>query len=582
MKRSMIYEFGDFRVDSATLQVFHEGATLAIPPKAVEVLLVLLKKPGETVTRTTLLNTVWPDTVVEEANLSQYVYLLRKALSKGGRNIIVTVARRGYRLVEDVRLISGTQIAEAVARTIVVNPSSEPVLSILPFETLDEGSQAARLGLGIARGVAQRVVRLKGLTVRPVGSEAPSTLALRGSILAWQGRVRVSTELIDTLDGSLRWAETIDENSTDWFTLQDRVADRIALLLAPKLSKDYALQHSSARQNALNLYLKGRFYWHKRNGDDFQKAIQHYNKALALDPTFALAYAGLADCYNLYAYYCPISPRTVGNDAVRCARKAVELDPNLAEGCVSLARALIDNEWDWENAEALFQRAITLNPHYAMAYGWYSCLLVAKGRFTEGMVQMMRANELNPNSLTQNRDFGFFLYASGRAKEAAAHLEDVLEMDRSALITAVYLAAAYEEAGMYDRALQELNRMLAEHPHNMRLLCELGCVLARAGRQEEARAIAQKVRQNSTRQYVCPYDLTMLHAAIGDLDEAFQWLTTCLEVRPWRLVYGQVDPRLAVLRQDPRFTAIARRVRFGKVESREEVTTEEALPTGAF
>ncbi len=573
----MTYEFANFRVDSATLQVFQNESCLSIPPKAVEVLIVLLNNVGETVTRTTLLNTVWPDTVVEDANLSQYIYLLRKALTKDRRSVIITAAGRGYRLVEDVRVTSGVAPHETPIRAISTAQLSEPVLSILPFETLDEDLQAAQLGLGVARSVAQRMVRLRGLVVRPVGSHAPSTLTLRGSILTRQDRVRTATELIDNTDGSLRWAETVDENIVDWFILQDRIADRIALSLAPKLSGEYALQHSSARQNALNLYLKGRFYWHKRTDSDFQKAIQHYNKALAIEPTFALAHAGLADCYNLYAYYCPISPKTVRDKAVQSARRAVELDPNLAESCISLARALVDHEWDWENAEALFRRALTLNSHYALAYSWYACLLVAKGRFTEGMVQMMRASELNPNSLTQNRDFGYFLYMSGRAREAAAHLEDVLEMDPSSLPTAVYLAAACEEAGMYERALQELNRMLAEDPDSSRLLCELGCVLARAGRLNEASAIADRVLQSAGQQYVCPYDLTMLYTAIGDSDSAFHWLNMCLDVRPWRLVYGQVDPRLEPLRKDPRFESIRYIVGFEQTEPPTNQPMKDAL-----
>lgn len=557
------YEFGDFRVDAATLQVFRNGSVLAIPPKAVEVLVVLLNQPGDIVTRATLLNTVWPDTVVEEANLSQYIYLLRKALMvKGGRNTIITVAGRGYRFVEEVRVVSGPRSRSTGQGVVTEARPTTPVLTILPFEMLDKESRAARLGLGVAQSVAQRVVRLRGISVRPVGNQDYSTLTLRGSILVRQGRVRTAAELIDSGDGALRWAETVDENVGDWFSVQDTIADRIALLLAPKLSDEYAMQHGAARQSALSLYLKGRYYWNQRTEHGFQKAIQHYEKAASIDPQFALAYAGLADCYNLMSYYLPVSPRVTGPKAMQAARSAVELDPNLAEGYVSLGRAILENEWNWESAEATFRRALSLNPHYATAYGWYACLLLAENRPTEAMVQMMRAHELDPNSLTLNRDLGFFHYMEGRTREAVTQLEETLEMETTAVLTAIYLASAYASAGSFDKARSVLRQCQKDDPHNARLHCELGCVEAADGHPKRALEIGRQVLRDAETHYVCPFDLAMLYASASDLDSAFQWLRVSLTVRPWRLIYAAVDPRLENLRGDPRFAEILKPLRF--------------------
>lgn len=567
--RAATYEFGPFRVDAESLQAFRHGAALRIPPKAVEILLALLERPGETVQRATLLHSVWPDTVVEETNLSQYIYLLRKVLTVGGRNIIITVPGRGYRLIEEVRVDGGAPFPKTADTAAAEFRSDTPILTILPFETWGQESETSQVGSGVARSIAQRLVRLRGVSVRPVGSNAYATLTLRGSILERQGRVRTLAELIDNADGSLRWAETLYENLDDWFGLQDRIADRISLLLAPEISAGHALQQSAARRGALDLYLKGRFYWYKRSEQGFQKAIPHFEKALAIDSQFSLAYSGLADCYNLMAYYGPVSPRVMGAKALQSARMAVKLDPNLSEGCVSLARALVDNEWDWKSAEVLFRRALTLNPHYSTAYAWYACLLMVRERRTEAMAQMMRAQELHPNSLSLNRDLGFFYYLEGRYADAVAQLEEAMEMDSTAVVTAVYLVDAYLRVENIRKARALLAPLLSKDARNARLLCELGCVEAAAGNSEAALEIAGRVLRNAKKRYVCPFDLTMLYTAAGDFESAFHWLTVSVSIRPWRLIYAQLDPRLEALRADPRFNEILKPLQFPARDSGE-------------
>ena len=554
-----VFEFRDFRVDAVSLHVYRRDALLNLPPKAVELLVQLLARPGETVTKTELLNEIWPDTVVAEANLAQYIYLLRKTLDDPDQpSSIVTLPGRGYRFTEKVSTVEVTAQSPAPRSNLAVPPPTLPVLAVLPFTTLDKLSRAASLGVGVAHALASRLLRLHGISVRAVGSREGATLILKGTVQIRDGRVRVSAELIDALEGSLRWAESVEETQTNCFSVQDTIADRLVWLLGTNLSDEYAELHSAARQRALRLYLKGRFYWYKRNEQAFLKAIQHFEKAIAIEPRYAPAYAGLADCFNLYAYYALVPSRNMGTRALKAARYAIELDPNLAEAYASLGRAVVDNEWDWESGEVLFRRALSLNPHSATARGWYACLLVARGREEEGMLQMMRAHQLDPNSLTINRDLGFIHYLAGRWVEGVAQLEDTLEMDTSAELTITYLAATYEQVGMTEKGLTILKRALRADPDNARLLAELGCLHATAGNLDEAMDIARRLTELARSRYVPPYNMAMLYASIGDADRALHWLSIAKEDRPWRMIYITIDPRFNALRNDPRFALVAR------------------------
>lgn len=554
-----VFEFRDCRVDGASLHVFRNGALLSLPPKAVELLVQLLARSGEIVTKSELLNEIWPDTVVAEANLAQYIYLLRKALDDPGQSSsIVTLPGRGYRFAEKVIAEEVSESAPAPRSEHPVPQPALPILSILPFISLDKPSHAATIGIGIAHALASRILRLHGISVRAVGCQENATLILQGTVQMRDGKVRVSAELIDAAEGSLRWAESVEETQTSGFAVQDMIADRLVWLLGANLSDEYAELHSAARQRALRLYLKGRFYWYKRNEQAFLKAIQHFEKAIAIEPRYAPAYAGLADCYNLYAYYALVPSRNMGVKALKAARYAIELDPNLAEGYASLGRAVVDNEWDWESGEVLFRRALSLNPHSATARGWYACLLVARGRVEEGMLQMMRAHQLDPNSLTINRDLGFIHYLAGRWVEGVSQLEDTLEMDTSAELTVTYLAATYEQIDMTEKGLAILKRALRADPDNARLLAELGCLHATAGNLDEAMDIARRLTERARIHYVPPYSMAMLYASIGDADRALHWLSIAKEDRPWRIIYINTDPRFTSLRNDPRFALVAR------------------------
>src|SRR5581483_5213607 len=411
------------------------GKPVPLPPKAFEVLLALVRRNGATVSKDELLRQIWPDAIVEESNLAQYIFLLRKALGEANREsrYILTVPKIGYRFAADLR---------------------------------------------------------------PV----------------------------------------------------------------PAKSGDTAGLNRSAAWDVQQCYLKGRYFWNQRTEEGFRKSIRYFEQAIEMDPGYARAYVGLADSYNLLAYYTGAAPGETYPKAITAARRALELDPTLAEAHASLALAEVDFKWQWAAAEARYRDAIALKADYAMAHDWYAEYLTTQGRYSEAMAEIQRALELDPYSLTANRDFGFLLYMARRYDEAAKQLEDTLEMDQSALMARCFLAGAYDQLGMPAKAVSQVTDALSAEPESSLLQAELAYAYVKLGRRQEAMTIAGSLETKARTRYVSPFDLATIYAALDDPDRVFYWLERACQIRPWRLVYLNVEPRLDPVRADVRFTAIAARM----------------------
>jgi tetratricopeptide (TPR) repeat protein len=311
---------------------------------------------------------------------------------------------------------------------------------------------------------------------------------------------------------------------------------------------------------AYQSYLRGRFHWNKRTGEAIRRAIEHFNQAIEQDPGYALAYAGLADCYVVPAN--PLPPRERMPRARAAAMRALELDETLGEAHTTLARVLTLYDWDWAGAEREFKRAIELNPRYAVAHQWYGGYLVAMGRHDESLAERRLALELDPLSVIINFELGQAFYHARDYDRAIEQGHKTLELDPDFPPVYAYLPAAYEQKGMYTEAVAgyQKGRTLRGGTEWSLALAGLGHLYATSGRKGEARAALDELQRQSRQEYVPADSMALICTGLGEKDQAFAWLERAYEERSFRLAWLKVEPRWDRLRSDPRFTQLLQRV----------------------
>jgi TolB-like protein/tetratricopeptide (TPR) repeat protein len=522
--------------------------------------------------------------MVEEANLTVTVSKLRKALGESPTHrYIETVPRRGFRFIASVNEVchptAGLQNGRRSQPTETC--SRVKAIAVLPFKSLSPDENDDYLGLGVADTLITKLSGLQQIIVRPTsavrkyaglehdwlaaGREQRVDAVLEGSIHRLGDRLRVTIRLVRIKDGSPLWAEKFDEPLTDPFAVQDSIAERVAPEMMPALTgqeKKRRLKQPTDNTEAFQLCLKGRFYWNKRTGDSLKKSIAHLQQAIEKDPTYAVAYAGLADCYNLLGLYGVLPPRQAMPRAKAAALKALEIDDTLAEAHTSLAYAKLYYDWDWVGAEQGFQQALALNPNYATAHHWYHEYLVAMRRFEEDRIEIRRAQELDPLSLIINTDVGWGLYFARCYDQAIEQLGRTLDIEPGFAVARLILGQCYQQKGLFDDGVAETQKaitLLGDSPPAL-AIGALGHTYAVSGRRAEALKALQQLRERSQRRYVPAYSLAIIYAGLGEKDQAFAWLQTACEERYDRLIYLNVDPLVDSLRADPRFTELRRRV----------------------
>ncbi len=563
---ALIYEFGDFGVDAARRQLRGRGGvTVPLTTKAFETLLYLVGRSGTVLEKDELLGAIWPDAIVEENNLTQAISSLRRALgeSRAERRYIMTVPGRGYCFVADVRTRqphSETPTAPAL-RT----------MAVLPFQPLVAEYRDPALELGMADTL---IARLGGreTIVRPVtsvrkyvesdqdplaaGRELGVELVLGGSIQRREDSIRVTVRLVNTADGTSLWTGIFDEKFTDIFAVEDAIANKVAAALAMRLGIEEQ-KHLSKRHTenvrAYQSYLKGRFHWNKRGPQDLQKAIEHFKQAIGLDPSYALAHAGLADAYTLLAN-AGGPAHEIMPKALEAARTAVSLDDNLAEAHAALGNVIIYYHYDFVGAEREEKRAIELNPNYATAHHWYSELLMGLGRHDEALAEIRWALEIDPLSLLLNRQYGASLLFARQYDAAIEQMKKTVELDANFAVGHSTLSAAYRMKGNYAESVEELARFqeLIGGAETAALMRES---FAEGGWQGFLRAMTdERLPANLT-----SYNVATFHAALGESDKAFVELNRAYQNREGILGLLKVDPRFDSLHDDPRFEDLARR-----------------------
>ena len=598
-----LYEFGPFRIDTTNRLLFRDGKPIPLKPKVVETLLVLVENSGRVLGKDELIQKLWPDSFVEEGNLTQNIYVLRKALSDGPESeaYIETIPRRGYRFAGEVRKVTAERSAPvAMARpsarwkwlagfvllgvvavglflllTRVKSRSSSATiktLAVLPFRPLTAGSGDNYIGQGMADALITKLSNTQQIAVRPTsavlryvdGSQDPLAAGraldveavLDGKVQREGERVRVTVQLLRVSDGASLWAEQYDEAFTDIFALQDSISAQAARSLTLQLTGSQTAsmrKHYTENAKAYESYLQGRYFFNKRNAAGFKKAIEHFDQALSIDPNYALAYSGLADCYiRLNEFAVPMTQEAVphGRAAVM---KALAIDDTLGEAHATLAFIKFRYDWDFGGAEAEFKRSLQLDPNYSEAHQWYAFYLLAVGRLNEADAEIKRAQELDPLSVSLNSNLALYLFFRHQFDQSLTQSRKTLEMEPNFTFARVTLGLNNEQLGLTKEAIAEFRKVGETNPTDLAATAALGHALAKNGQTAEARIILSDLRERAKEAYVPPYSIAVLHAGLGEGSQALDWLERGLQDRSLRPLWLKLDPRLDSLRQEARF-----------------------------
>jgi DNA-binding winged-HTH domains len=648
---SFCYEFGSFRVEPRGRVLLRDGQPVQLTAKAFELLLVLIEQSGSVVEKDDLMSKVWPDTFVEENNLTVNMSVLRKALGEtaGEGRYILTVAGRGYKFIAPVNKVrdrmddetpadkelaspveindaphrrgsseskgslwlSVAQLAAAVAGTGLyfwqkskrteavnnveavkveavkvadvnvteINVAEIRTIAVLPFKPLG-ADEDEYLGLGLADDLITKLSNVKQFVIRPTsavrryagegskdalaaGRELNVEAVLEGSIRRSGERMRVTVQLVSVSDGRPLWAETFDENFTEIFAVQDSISQKLAGALALKLTgpqKQLITKQYTENRAAYQLYLRGRYFWNKRTLAGHQKAIEYFRQAIEEDPGYALAYAGLADCYLLMEGY------TAGHTAADTypkakafAERALQIDDSLAEAHTSLGK-VYESLWLWQEAEKEYRRAIELSPNYPTAHHWYSRYLRRMRRYEESLVESQRAQELDPLSLPINGNLAIAYMVKGLVASFIEQARKIKEIDPNHPTMYAVLGLVYLREGRAVDALAELEKAVELSAREAEYLGYLGYGYAVLHRRAEAFAILEDLKRMYADREAVGQDLASVCAGLEERDLAFAWLEKDMQAHSGYAANIVYEPRFDSLRSDRRFMQLLRRM----------------------
>ena len=484
-----------------------------------------------------------------------------------------------------VLLLANQLVLHKDADTTVTAAIPAKSIAVLPFDNLSRDPENAYFSEGIQDEILTRLAKIAELKVisrtstqrfksspndlRQIAQQLGVANILEGSVQKTNDQVRVNVQLINAATDAHLWAETYDRKLTDIFAVESEIARAVAETLQARLTgtaEHVLASRPTENPEAHQLYLKGRFFWNKRTTENIRKAIDYFQQAIAKDPAYALAYAGLGDAHAILPIYAFTAPNEDVPAALAAARKAVALDDSLAEAHTSLANALLFN-MQLAAAEPEFRRALELNSNYATAHQWYGECLQGEGRFAEAVAELQRAQELDPLSLIINASYGCVLGEAGRHDEAVAQMHKTLDIDPTFWVAHEILGGILEEKGYLTGAAAEYQKSMQRYwtPNGA---ARLASVNARLGKKAEARKTLDDLTTQSRQHWVSPYPRAVLHLALDEKEEALQLLEKSLDERSIFLQgdYGspKTDKRLDPLRGDPRFQKLVERFMSGK------------------
>jgi eukaryotic-like serine/threonine-protein kinase len=458
-------------------------------------------------------------------------------------------------------------------------PAKIGSLAVLPLENLSHDPEQEYFADGMTEALITDIAKIRSLRVisrtsvmRYKGSKKPLSqiarelnvdVVVEGSVQRSGNQVRIDAQLIDARKDRNLWSESYQSDLSDILTMQGNVARAIAGEVRAQLTSEERAGLSATRTvkpDAYEAYLRGLYSLNKRTPSDLQNAIGSFQKAIDLDPTYALAYSGLAQGYTLMSVYGEVVPRSAMPKAKAAAHRALEIDNGLAEAHAVLADVEWSYDWDAAAADAAFQRALQINPSYATAHQWYALYLSNLGKSEQAIAQINRAQELDPRSLIIEANVGWCYYAAHRYDEAIEQLKKVTESEPNFWAAHSALGQTYLAKGNLPDAIRELELADSLSPHTMRNMALLGDAYALAGRRAEARKLLEELTSLSRKRYISPVYMAIPCIGLGQKDQAFDWLEKAYDDRSDWMVLLQTDPVFDPIRSDPRFQNLQHKV----------------------
>jgi len=601
-----IFHFGDFTLDAHTGELTRKGDRTRLRDQPLQLLIALLEQPGELVAREQLIERVWtPGTYVDfDRGLNKAINHLREALGDSAEHpqFIETLPRKGYRFISKVipaetatipdeapevsrvmpkkrawgivLAVSGLILAAGLAIGIaVVRPhpwqQSQQAslrinsLAVIPLDNLSgdrnqeyfADSLTDQIITDLAKFGSTRVIsrasvlRYKGTrkTIQEIGRDLNADAIIEGTVTRSDNRMRITAQLIQVSTDMHLWAEAYEQSVIEPLDLQSRVATDIARKVDTVVHP--LEQDRPVNAQAYGFYLKGRYYFYQYSTRGWQQAIEHFRKAIELDPNFASAYTGLADTYLVAGAYGVFTPKEALSEGKAAAQKAVQLNDNLASAHYALATAYTWYDWDWTNAEKEFQRALALNPDDALGRNWYGGYLSLLGRHNEAVDEHERARQLEPFSLVINANLARALYWARRYDEAIAHARSTLDIDPKFSVALFWLEGSLRHKQMFRQAIDLRKTVFPEHA------AEFEKQFQTAGFQSVLRRDGDDFKKDGDL-----IQAARCYAQVAQKKEAIALLESCLQRRCSSMVTLKAEPDFDVLRDDVRFQKLVQQV----------------------
>jgi DNA-binding winged helix-turn-helix (wHTH) protein/TolB-like protein/tetratricopeptide (TPR) repeat protein len=621
---SEVYEFDGYRLDARKRLLTLDGESIALMPKAFETLLFFVKHAGQTIEKDEILRAVWPDTVVEENNLTQNVSALRRVFGEkpGEHRYIVTIPGRGYRFVANVRTSDDASKSEPPSSTSTSDTHPGPVsteqararfvsrhtsvalvilavavlaafgvylslrveshnpvmrtVAVLPFKPTIEAKRNEAMEFGMADTLITQLSKSDHLIVRPLNAtrrfasldqDAISAgrilgvgTVVEGTIEVEADRLRISTRVIRVADGKQLWAEQFDERFVDIFSVQDSIARQVANALETRLVT--ATKHATESIEAYELYMRGQLHRSRLVMPEVRKGIEYYERAILADPSYALPYVGIAEAQRSLVLSNDVRASEVIPRAKIAALRALELAPDLVEVHCALGMIAFWYDWDWVLAEKHLSRAIKLGPNNADAHILYAHFLSNLGRKEESLFHARKARGLNPTNLLINALEGQFLGHQGEMNMAIERLKAAVDLEPNFWLSHHLLANALIDQGNYIEAIEETIEAKRLSPLQTYSDVFRAIATARLGRREEAENILNDLLRLERERYVPPTHIAMIYAALGKKEQAMAHLEQAFVGKDARMTFLKIDPKWNDLRTEPLFADLMKRMNY--------------------
>jgi TolB-like protein/Flp pilus assembly protein TadD len=563
---SRALRFGGFELDVSAYELRRQGRSIRVERRPMELLMLLVNRRGELVTREEIVDRLWgPDVFIDvDTSVNTVIRKVRRALrdSADDSRFIQTVQGKGYRFIADVESAGGA------------------VLAVLPFEHLHSGADQDYLADGLTEetivGLGQidperlsvigrtssMAYRGTTKTLSQIGQELGAEYLLEGSIREFQGRRRVTATLNRARDHVQVWTETYERDSNDLLGFQAdlgrAIARQIHLRLSPQRAVTIARRHTQ-NPEAYDLYLRGRHYYNQMTPATAARALDCFQRATTLDPAYALAWAGVADTYSSRLFASDTRPSDLAEPARAAARRALENGEGVSEAHTAVARVRFLFDWNWDAAEKSLRDAIALDPGSAQNHWLLGHAVSQQGRHEEALGAARRSREIDPLDALAHSMSAQIAFSARDAHAAARHAREALLVAPDYWVAYWQLGQAYQQVGDIDRALEALTEASRLSKGNSKPVSLAAYTMATSGRVGEARDVLAELERQSEARYIPPCAIALVCAGLNEADRVYEWLARALAVRDGHLIYVPLDPKWDPFRRDERFLRLLRR-----------------------